>query len=63
LRFVDAVQNPVIPLVAGGAAWLVALPIAHFLPVIGAVSAVVFGVGVGAGVLHGSKDVKRLPGG
>jgi hypothetical protein len=41
----------------------VALPVAAFLPVVGAVSAVVFGVGIGAGVLHGARDVKRLPGG
>ena len=59
----DAVQNPIIPLVAGGAAWLVAVPIAGFLPVLTFVSAVVFGLGVGTGVLHGARDVKRLPGG
>jgi membrane associated rhomboid family serine protease len=63
LRFVDAVQNPVAPLFAGGVAWLVAIPVASFLPVITAISAVVFGVGVGAGVLHGARDVKRLPSG
>ena len=61
LRFVDSVQNPIAPLMAGGVAWLVALPIAAFLPVVSAISAVVFGVGVGAGVLHGARDVKRLP--
>ncbi len=62
LRFVDAVQNPVAPLLAGGVAWLVALPVASLLPVLTAISAVVFGLGVGAGVLHGARDVKRLPG-
>jgi len=63
LRFVDAVQKPGIPLAVGGIAGLVALPVAAFLPVVGAVSAVVFGVGIGAGVLHGARDVKRLPSG
>jgi len=63
LRFVDAVQNPGVPLAAGGIAGLAALPLAAILPVVGAVSAVVFGVGIGAGVLHGARDVKRLPGG
>ncbi|MEJ2237083.1 MAG: hypothetical protein P8X82_02200 [Gemmatimonadales bacterium] len=63
LRFVDAVQNPGIPLAAGGIAGLVALPVVAILPVVSAVSAVVFGVGIGAGVLHGARDVKRLPGG
>ncbi len=62
LRFVDAVQNPGVPLAAGGIAALAALPLAA-LPVITTVSAVVFGVGIGAGVLHGARDVKRLPGG
>ena len=63
LRFVDAVQNPAAPLIAGGVAMLIAWPIAGFLPILTAVTAVVFGVGIGAGVLHGARDVKRLPGG
>jgi hypothetical protein len=62
LRFVDAVQNPVAPLLAGGVAGLIALPIVGILPLLTTVTAVVFGVGVGAGVLHGARDVKRLPG-
>ena len=63
LRFVDAVQNPAVPLLAGGLAGLVAVPIVWLIPFVGTVSALVFGLGVGVGVLHGSKDVKRLPGG
>jgi hypothetical protein len=62
LRFVDSVQNPGVPLLAGGVAGLAALPIVAIAPVVGPVAAVVFGVGVGAGVLHGARDVKRLPG-
>ena len=33
------------------------------LPVLGGGAAVVFGVGVGLGVFHGARDVKRLPSG
>ncbi|MFQ6045946.1 MAG: hypothetical protein ACE5PT_06250 [Gemmatimonadales bacterium] len=62
LRFVDAVERPGAPLVAGTVAALAAAPIAWLLPVIGITTAVVFGAGVGIGVHHGAKDVKRLPG-
>lgn len=63
LRFVDAVQNPAVPLIAGGAAGLLALPLVGLLPILTTVSAIVFGIGIGTGVLHGARDVKRLPGG
>lgn len=62
LRFVDAVAKPGAPVVAGTVAALVAGPIAWALPVIGITTAVIFGAGVGLGVHHGSKDVRRLPG-
>ena len=62
LRFVDAVQNPAVPLVAGvGTA--VVLSALSFLPIITVGTGLLVGLGVGTGVLHGSKDVKRLPGG
>lgn len=61
LRFVDAVQKPVAPVAAGAVAALVAAPVVWVLPVLGTVSALVFGVGVGLGVFHGARDVKRLP--
>jgi hypothetical protein len=63
LRFVDAVQKPVTPVAAGAAAALVAAPVVWLLPVLGGGAAVVFGVGVGLGVFHGARDVKRLPSG
>ncbi len=63
LRFVDAVAKPSTPLIAGTAAALVAGPVMVILPIVTATSGVLFGLGVGAGVLHGSKDHKRLPGG
>jgi hypothetical protein len=55
LRFVDAVQRPSLPVVAGAVATAVALPVA-ILPVITMGTAVAFGVGVGAGVASGRKD-------
>ena len=62
LRFVDAVQNPAVPLVAGvGTA--VVLSALSFLPIITVGTGLLVGLGVGTGVLHGSRDVKRLPGG
>ena len=63
LRFVDAVQKPVTPVAAGVGAALVAAPVVWLLPVLGAGTAVVFGAGVGLGVFHGARDVKRLPSG
>jgi hypothetical protein len=64
LRFVDAAHRPSAPFIAGVAATLVAAPVVWLLPVVGAPAAVIFGVGVGWGVHHGSRDArKRLPGG
>ncbi len=62
LRFVDAVQNPAVPLVAGIGTAVVASALS-FLPIITVGTGLLVGLGVGTGVLHGSKDVKRLPGG
>jgi hypothetical protein len=64
LRFVDAAHKPTAPLVAGVAAAVLAAPVVWLLPIVGAPAAVIFGVGVGWGVHHGSRDArKRLPGG
>jgi len=59
LRYVDAVRKPVAPVVAGTVAALVAAPVVWLLPIVGAGTAVVFGVGIGAGVASGAGDVKR----
>lgn len=62
LRFVDAAHNPAVPLVAGvGTA--VVLSALSFLPIITVGTGVLVGLGVGTGILHGSRDVKRLPSG
>jgi hypothetical protein len=54
LRYVDAVQRPAVPLLAGLAATAVALPVA-LLPVVTVGAAVAFGVGVAGGVASGRK--------
>ncbi len=62
LRFVDAAQKPMAPVVAGVAAAAIAAPVVWLLPVVGAGTALLFGAGVGIGTSQGQKDVKRLPG-
>ena len=52
LRYVDAVQRPSAPLVAGAVAAAVVLPVAA-LPIITVGTAVAFGVGVASGVASG----------
>jgi hypothetical protein len=52
LRFVDAVQRPSAPLIAGAAAAVVALPVT-LLPIVTVGTAVAFGIGVAGGVASG----------
>ena len=59
LRYVDAVHSRLAPLVAGVGAVLLALPIVTLLPFLGVGTALTFGISVGAGVLAGSRDLKR----
>ena len=60
LTYVDAAQRPLAPIVAGIAAALIATPVVLFLP-LGAPSAILFGVAVGAGVAAGGRaNRKRL---
>lgn len=66
LRFVDAVQKPSAPVVAGvGTALVVgavaALPIITWIPFLGFWTGIIAGIGVGAGVAHGARDIHRLP--
>jgi len=58
LRFVDAVQRGGVPVVAGVAAFAVALPLTGLIPLIGAGTALLFGAGVGFGVAHGRSDIR-----
>lgn len=59
LRFVDAVQRPYAPIVAGAVAGLVALPLVAILPLVGPGTAILFGVSVFAGVASGAREIRR----
>lgn len=62
LRYVEAVRRPLVPWAAGAGAALLAAPVVWLLPVVGAGTAVLFGIGVGGGVAAGRKDFPRLRG-
>jgi hypothetical protein len=59
MRFVDAVQTTKAPLIAGVGAAIVAAPIVALLPLVGAGTAILFGLGVGTGVAAGARDIRR----
>jgi hypothetical protein len=60
LRFVDVVQRPSAPLIAGAAAAVVALPVT-LLPLVSIGTAVAFGIGVAGGVASGRSGPPPLP--
>jgi hypothetical protein len=59
LRYVEAVQKSGAPVVAGAVAALAATPVVAILPIVGAGTALLFGVGVGAGVAAGARSLRR----
>lgn len=59
LRFVDKVHHFAVPLLAGLAAMLIATPVVWLLPLIGKGTAILFGLGVGAGVSSGARDIRK----
>jgi hypothetical protein len=59
LQYVDAVHGMRAPLIAGTAAAIVAAPVVALVPLVGAGTAVLFGVGVGAGVAAGARNIRR----
>ena len=59
LRFVDAVHHFAAPLIAGIGAMLIAAPVVWLLPLIGIKTAILFGLGVAAGVSSGRRDVRK----
>jgi hypothetical protein len=59
LRFVDAVQRAGVPIVAGVAAFAVALPATGLIPLIGGGTAILFAGAVGMGVSHGRGDIRH----
>jgi hypothetical protein len=56
LRYVDKVHGGAVPVLAGGAALLLATPVVALLPLVGMGTAILFGVGVGTGVAAGRSD-------
>jgi hypothetical protein len=58
LRFVDTVQAPWAPWLAGAVAAVLASPLA-LLPLIGSTTALVFGLGIGLGTARGARDIRR----
>jgi hypothetical protein len=63
LRYVDAVQSALAPIIAGVAVAVIALPLVAFIPLVGAGTALTLGLAVGAGVAAGAREVKhKLPG-
>ena len=63
LRFVDAVHHFAAPLLAAVAAILIATPVVWLLPLVGKGTAILFGLGVGAGVSSGARDIRKRIGG
>ena len=59
LRYVDAARSPLAPVVAGIGAALIAAPIVWMLPLVGAGSALAFGLSVALGVAAGNKEIRR----
>ncbi len=58
LRFVDAVQSPWAPWIAGACAGLVVAPLT-LLPLVGAASAVIFAIAIGLGTASGARAIRR----
>lgn len=59
LRFVDAVQSPMAPILAGLGATLLVGILAPIIPFVGFGTALSVGVAVGMGVSTGAKDAKN----
>lgn len=60
LRFVDAAQRPSAPWLAGIGTTLAVSPVVALLPILGAGTAVVFGIVVGTAVRKGQKEMRLL---
>lgn len=60
LRYVDAIQSPAAPFVAGAAAVVVAAPVVWALPIVGGGTALIFGIATAAGTRAGVKRIRGL---
>jgi len=59
LQFVDAAQTGVAPVIAGVATAIASAFILAFVPFFGAGTALLLGMGVGAGVASGQSDIRH----
>ena len=59
LRFVDTTRNPAWPWIVGLLAAVVAAPVMWLLPLVGAGTAAIFGIGTGLGTASGVKALRR----
>ncbi|MGQ0640833.1 MAG: hypothetical protein ACT4P6_08730 [Gemmatimonadaceae bacterium] len=59
LRYVDAVNNPVAPVLAGVGAAALGAVIVPMLPFVGLGTAIAFGASVGLGVASGAREIRR----
>lgn len=59
LRYTNLVEKPGIGLMSGAVAAIAAAPLVAVLPVVGTVTAVVFGAAVGTGVSVGAHQARR----
>ena len=59
LRYVDAAQAPLAPVIAGIGAAIIASPVVALLPIVGGGTALMFGAAVGAGVAAGAREIRR----
>jgi hypothetical protein len=58
LRFVDAVQSPLTPVVAGVLATLIFLPLS-LLPLVSLSTAILFGIGTALGTASGARAIRH----
>ena len=59
LRYVDFINMPILPILVGGAAAVVAIPIVGLLPLVSTGTALTFGLSVGMGVAAGRSEIRR----
>jgi hypothetical protein len=59
LRYVDAINNPFVPVLAGVGAAVVAIPLVAVLPLVAGGTAAAFGLSVGMGVAAGRSEIRR----
>lgn len=59
LRYVDGVQKPSAPIVAGVVATAVALPVVAVLPIVAGGTALAFGAAVGLGTRAGANRIRH----